>query len=453
MTSPSLVFPSNPSGNNRRIELAGFDLWKTACIDNVFVYPSEINIDQFKQALGRTLSLWPLVVGRVRVEDDEHYMIEMSDNGIPVTFVHNSELSKWPLDSKVIVELNKNPLEPFLDAIQAVKIFGNSQDEPLVRIKLTHLVQSNECVLGVSWAHVLGDAASFLHFLNALSCFYQQLEPLESSPMFERRLWREDEADSSFLPLMEQQRDAKSTSEVMAVFFAEQTTFAPINLHFSGAQLAKLRVLAGGNHVTIQDALTAYIILTLNTHCYFDNDERRILHTNTAVNYRGVSDLIAKKSQVSNAIVMVLSDDFDNPYSLSNIAKTIRRSINKSRNSVFLEKWIATADGLMRDNMKNDKLIDMGLFPNNMVANSNLRYDWASLVDFGYTDKCRFYTAWTGALFLRTFRLNPEKSGNEWLTRDRDGAEISFRVEKHLKERFINAWKRDVNENFDNIKT
>lgn len=42
--------------NNHHIELTGFDLWTTALIDIVFIYPSEINIDQFKEALSRTLS-------------------------------------------------------------------------------------------------------------------------------------------------------------------------------------------------------------------------------------------------------------------------------------------------------------------------------------------------------------------------------------------------------------
>ncbi|CAF3889720.1 unnamed protein product, partial [Didymodactylos carnosus] len=111
-------------------------------IDNVFVYPSEINIDQFKEALSRTSSLWPLVAGRVRLEDDERYMIEMSDNPITVTLVINNDLNKWPLDSNVIVELNQNPLPAFLDEIQVTKVFDKSQDEPLVRIKLTHLIQS-----------------------------------------------------------------------------------------------------------------------------------------------------------------------------------------------------------------------------------------------------------------------------------------------------------------------
>ncbi|CAF4674480.1 unnamed protein product [Rotaria sp. Silwood1] len=278
------------------------------------------------------------------------------------------------------------------------------------------------------------------------------MEPTKPLPIFERRLWREDEADQAFLPLMKQLRDAKPAEEVINAVLDHQVHYDQLNLHFSGEQLAKLRTLAGGNSVTIQDALTAYIILTLNAYCYNDNDEHRILRTNTVINFRGISDSIAPQGQVSNAVFMMLSDNFDDPYSLSNIAKTIRRSIVESRNSKTLEPRLATFDGLMRNNVRDNKLPDLGCFPNEFAVNSSLRYDWAGLVDFGYTDRCRFYRASTDALFLRVLRLNPEKDGNIWLPRDQYGAEVSFRVLKDLKEKFVNAWKRDVNEHFENVK-
>ena len=82
---------------------------------------------------------------------------------------------------------------------------------------------------------------------------------------------------------------------------------------------------------------------------------------------------------------------------------------------------------------------------------SDFRYDWTNLVDFDFTDKCRFYTAWSGALFLRIFRLNPEKNVNEWLSSDWDGGERSFRAEEDLKEKFVNAWKQDISEDFENM--
>jgi hypothetical protein len=251
---------------------------------------------------------------------------------------------------------------------------------------------------------------------------------------------------------MKHLRDAKPFEEMWKKFMIDQEAYDQVNLCFCSEQLAKLRILAGGDSITIQDALTAYIILTLNTHCYRNDNEHRILCTNTSINFRGVADSIAPYGQVSNAVFMMLSDNFEDPYSLSNIAKTIRRSIIKSRDSKFLQSWLATADDAMRTMIHNNRLADLGFVPNEIIVNSNLRYDWANLVDFGYTDKCRFYTGWSGAFYLRVFRLNPSCDGNGWLPRDRNGAEVVFRIEKNLKENFCNVINRDIEENFENIK-
>lgn len=452
MISSYLVPPFPPTGNNRRIELAGVDLWLTDRIDNVFVYPSEVKIDQLQEALGRTLSLWPLVAGRIVLENDQHYMIEMCDNSIPIMFAKDNDLKEWPLCSNVIVERDNKVFATYIDQVQIGKLFIKPSDEPLVRLKLTHIVQSNEWVLGVSWYHLLGDAAACLHFSNTLSRLYQQLEPTQPLPIFERRIWREDEAKPSILPIAKQFLNAKPTGDISKVSSDQQQNYDPIYLRFSSEQLTTLQTLAGSDDVTVHDALTAYLILTLNTYCYRDNQERRILHTVTVVNLHGVSDSIAPQGEASNALFMMVSDDFEDPYSLSSISKTIRRSIVQARDPQLLEPAIATVDGLMRKNARAKHMADRRLLPNELAVNSNFKFDWANAVDFGYTDQCRFYTAGTRALYLRVFRLNPEKFGDTWLTRDRNGAEVSFRLERELIDKFMNAWKQDIVENFQNIK-
>ncbi|CAF4454262.1 unnamed protein product, partial [Rotaria magnacalcarata] len=81
----------------------------------------------------------------------------------------------------------------------------------------------------------------------------------------------------------------------------------------------------------------------------------------------------------------------------------------------------------------------MVLFSNNIFVNSNYKYDWANLVDLGYTDKYCFYTGWTRRLYLRVFRLNPVHDGTQWKIRDRDSVEVAFLIEKDMKENFIKA--------------
>lgn len=449
--------PSTPTGNNRRIELAGLDLLLSMNISNVFVYPGEIKIEHLKQALSQTLSLWPLVAGRTRLVDDEHYFIEMCDNSIPIKFVINNELKEWPLDSNVIVEIDNKEFPTFIDEVDGKKCFKNSfnnddDDEPLVRLKLTHITQSDEWVLGISWYHPLGDAASCFHFSNTLSRFYQQMEPIKPLPIFERHLWKEEDTHQLVLPLPKQYLYSQSMEEVMKTYLSLQPSYDPVHLYFSGDQLTKLRTLAGGDNITVQDALTAYIILTLNTCCYKHDDERRILYTATVINCHGVSDSICCYSECSNCLFMMRSDNFNDPYSLSSISETIRQSIIKARDPKLLAPALATLDGIFRKNIKNNLTASAALIPNEFGVNSNFRFDWANLVDFGYTDQCRFHTPWSGILYARVFRLNPIKNGNNWLPRDRNGAYVSFRMEKDLKEVFLNALKQDILENFENVR-
>lgn len=66
------------------------------------------------------------------------------------------------------------------------KLTDGSLNEPFFRLKLTRLVKSGECVMGVSWSHILGDVAALLHSLNTISRLYQQLEFAKPDPSFER---------------------------------------------------------------------------------------------------------------------------------------------------------------------------------------------------------------------------------------------------------------------------
>ncbi len=183
-----------------------------------------------------------------------------------------------------------------------------------------------------------------------------------------------------------------------------------------------------------------------------ENKENNRFRRSEQWTWGGVSDSIAPSGLAANAVIMMLSDDFDDPLTLSSIAKTIRRSVIRSRDPKFLVSWLATANGLMREMARENRLMNIGPFPNEIAVNSNLRYDWANAIDLGYTDKCRFYTAWTGALYLRVFRLNPVYDGTKWVERDQDGAEVAFRIQKDMKEKFINAWEKDILENFANVK-
>ncbi|CAF3897976.1 unnamed protein product [Rotaria sp. Silwood1] len=294
-------------GTRRHIKLAGTDLWITGLINNLFVYPSGWDVVKFKDALSRTLFSWPFIAGRFLGYDGEHYLIEMSDNAIPVFVIENTDLTKWPLDSNVVVDKNSQQLQQFLDEVQTTILISDScRDEPLFRLKLTHIKQSGEWIMGASWSHMLGDADAFLQFLKTISHLYQNLEAPKPIPIFNRHVWLHDEADESLRPDIKKFLDGE---QMETNDRKDPAKYDQVNIHFRGEQLKELHSLIGDRRVTIQDALCAYIILTLNTHCAQNNDEL-ILRTNIMINYRKESNPDAQPGLIANAVLMPLSNFF-----------------------------------------------------------------------------------------------------------------------------------------------
>ncbi|CAF4260965.1 unnamed protein product, partial [Rotaria sordida] len=230
-------------------------------------------------------------------------------------------------------------------------------DESLLRIKVTRLLRSNEYVLGTSFSHLVGDAASNIHFLNDLSRFYQSLEPILPRPIFDRYLWTKDDADVSLLSNLKPYQNADKREIIAINFVRDQTTTDQLNISFSSIQLAKLHSLADGkDEVTVHDVLNAYMIVTMNKNSIEISNEY-FQRAYILVNYRNLLHSIAPTGHVANSFVIMITSDFPNPFSLISIAKTIRQAINKCRNEDFLMKWIPTADLMMKQIIKDDKLI------------------------------------------------------------------------------------------------
>ena len=319
-----------PTGNGRRIKLLGTDLMFSG-IDNVFVYPS-LNIDRLRSTLNHTLSFWPILTGRIVVDDNgDDYFTEFSDNSIPFTYVENDQLERWP-NLPVVVD-DMTILQPFIDSVKY-----KPQIEPLLRFKVTHLLQSGEYILGTSFSHTVGDADSNIHFLNDLSRIYQNLQPIPPLPIFERCRLNKEDPEFSLSSVMKLLQNADKREVVVAGLAKEQTETDPLNMSFSSEQLAQLRTLVNdSDEVTTHDLLCAYIILLLNKYLFLTTDEY-IQRACILVNYRGVSDSLAPKGHAANSIMQLPSTDFPDPFSLSSISKTIRQTIKTTRNEDFLRK-------------------------------------------------------------------------------------------------------------------
>ncbi|CAF0849344.1 unnamed protein product [Rotaria sp. Silwood1] len=325
-------------------------------------------------------------------------------------------------------------------------------DESLLRVKVTRLLRSNEYVLGTSFSHLVGDAASNIHFLNDLSRLYQGLEPLLPRPLFDRDLWTKDDADVSLLSNLKPYRNTDKREIVVSSIARDQATTDQLNISFSSMQLTKLHSCASGkDEVTVHDVLNAYMIVTMNRNSIQISNEY-FQRAYILVNYRDILHSIAPAGHVANSFVIMLTSDFSNPFSLISIAKTIRQAINKCRNEVFLMKWIPTVDLMMRQIIKDDELICVW-DTNEVVINSNFKYDWSNQVDFGMINQCRFHTMTSLKSYFRIFRLNPIKNKEGHWIKDHDGAEVSFRIQKDdMKNKFLETYRKDIETNFINVE-
>lgn len=439
----SYINASSPSGNGRRIVLLGTDLI-SGNIENVFVYPT-LDVNRFRDALCQALSRWPILTGHLLFPNgNDPYLIECSDNSIPLTYTKNDQLKSWP-HLPVIVD-DMTILQPFIDSVQ-----HKPEREALVRFKITHLLLSDEYVLGTSFYHMVGDANTNIRFLNDLSRIYQHLELTLPRPIFERQSLQEENLDFSLPNIIDLSENAGSRETLITCLTKEHTETEPINLSFSSSQIIQIHNLVENNaEITYHDALCAYIIYTLNKH-FFAITEEPIQHIRMLVNYRGICNRLAPIGYVGNCLLTTIPADFANPLSLSDIAKTIRQSIQSIRNEDLIEKYITSANVLCRQLVKDNR-INFIFGSKEFIFNSNFKYDWTDEINFGMINQCRFHTAGLFKFYFRIFRLNPTKNQDGIWMKDNGGAEIAFRIPKgEGKETFLAAYNKDIEENFRNI--
>jgi len=439
----SYIDALSPSGNGRRIVLFGTDLI-FGNIENVFVYPT-LDVNRFRDALHQTLSYWPIVTGHLLIDENDQYIIECSDNSIPLTYTENDQLICWP-DLPVIVD-DMTILQPFIDSVQ-----HKPEREALVRFKITHLLQSGEYVLGTSFYHMIGDANTNIRFLNDLSQIYQHLEPTLPRPIFERQSLKEENLDFSLPNIVDLSENAGKQQTLIDCITKEYVETEPINLSFSSNEITQIHNLIENNaEITPHDALCAYIIFTLNKHFFINTTDEPIQHARMLVNYRGVCNRLAPIGYVGNCLLTTIPIGFSNPLSLSDIAKAIRQSIQSIRNEDLIKKYITSANVLCRQLVKDNRITFI-FGSKEFIFNSNFKYDWTDQVNFGMINQCRFHTVGLYKFYFRIFRLNPTKNQDGIWIKDNGGAEIAFRIPKgQEKEKFLAAYKKDIEENFLNL--
>ena len=181
--------------------------------------------------------------------------------------------------------------------------------------------------------------------------------------------------------------------------------------------------------------------LIFERHLWLNKNEK-INRVNLIMNNREISLSLFSQGQVDNSIGFMLSDQFVDLYSLSQISKTIRLSIKKNRNEEFIIRWLRIVEYLMSKIQLECKAWNYCFYSNEIHINSNIKCDWSDQVDFGINSyKFRF------------FHQNPFKDQNGFWIRDQQSIEVTFRIDKgQKKDQFIQQINKDIKNNFQNIQ-
>ena len=444
-----LIYPVPPTGQNHRINLVDFDRQPDWPINRIFIYPT-LDIIHLKRALERALSLWPIMCGHAEIVDaiKDTYSIVCSDRGIPYTYIENTELDQWPTDLPVVLS-DSSKFRPYIDPV-CNEILNSA---PFLRIKITYLTRSKEYIFGVSFSHVIGDAKSAAMFLSNVSRLYQNLEPLITTPVFERRLLLKENSNSNILTRMKIFHEGISKEKIIEECRIENQTTDPITMFFSSKHVTQLRqqIHNVNSFISTNDLLNAYVIFRLNTH-FFRSNENPIQRAYVTVNYRGLCPNICSLNQIGNCFIHILTEAFADPYALSSIAQMRRQSISKARDDSYLLSHLTTENFVFKE-FKDKQLIgNWNRLENEVSINSQYKLDWVEQVDLGMTNQCRMHLSFTKKFTFFVFRSNPTRAIDGTWTRDEGAAEISFRIPRGTqKESFLQAWIDDMSEDFMNV--
>jgi hypothetical protein len=120
-------------------------------VDGGWFFPGPLDVEQLKSALSLALQSFPHAAGRLRFDDSSNrWNIALTNSAIPLT-VHSTTV-----DPRPEVEFMQEYHPDWVDRLSLNFSPLHDDDEPLVRLKLTHWLPTNEWSLSTSWAHVLG---------------------------------------------------------------------------------------------------------------------------------------------------------------------------------------------------------------------------------------------------------------------------------------------------------
>ena len=183
--------------------------------------------------------------------------------------------------------------------------------EPLLTVKLT--VSPSHTAIGLSWCHVLGnpsviqillrilmialgDGRAFYDFTICLSALYENVDPsmLPPPPSLYRHVFplpycASDAVSRNFLTRMPHLSQDYAPKKLFQMYADVEARTDHVQLRFTGASLDGIRALAGEGagdvRLSVQDCLTAYLVVTLSK-C-LEKPIKRVINALDVSNFKG----------------------------------------------------------------------------------------------------------------------------------------------------------------------
>ncbi|WWC65082.1 uncharacterized protein I303_107696 [Kwoniella dejecticola CBS 10117] len=456
-----------------RIPISPLSLWPVDTIPSAYVFPSKLDVTRLKRAIEMLSGFYPTIAGRFE-RDQEGFFFNLTRSPIPFETQTISSKEAFPFPDKRVIQETLDPYLPNLG--QEFPLTGANKPLFVIRLTTSSDPEADWSVLGVSWGHILGDAAACLIALKWLELFYVY-GSLEGAVDQKGSLGIPVYGEGIKLLKVENDEIHFSPPKKNSIPLQEYTYLKGYTIPEGGKLYAKTRegtervdlilslsevgsltksvkdlllVREEGSYdknmvLSTQDILTGWFVSLLRRsgqgikEVIYVCDFRRFCQSDPAVP-PNFADQVANSAQFRT---ISLPDNHNRTNSTSNpfdeifeIAKTIRKEIINLRSDPYVcFPWLTNVAYHLEKSAKAG--LGQYVIPDEggLEVNSHIRADWH--LDFGFPAyQTSFHCFDTHIRFLRIYQSNPTENGEKSL-------EFALRVPVESKSGFEELISKD----------
>ncbi|KAI5477120.1 hypothetical protein MNV49_006848 [Pseudohyphozyma bogoriensis] len=448
MTTEEIIITPSPSLYGKSdVPIAPVSRWQMGSIASCHVFPGPLDMDRFKQTVADLASLYPVVCGRLQRRegpDGFEYFIALNSSPIKVT-IDNSASTSPPFPTNAVIQPTTFT---YIDNVDPATQLNNP-DAPLLSIRITNF-PSGQTVLGLCWAHIVGDGNAFATFTKTFSDLYAGARVDEcEQPTFEPHAdLLEPTKEMLEKHEFKQLYPYFDLAEGWGIYGKTAQESEEVQVTFTAEEMKLFKSLARGEGedewVSEQDGLSSYWVNILRL-C--DVEVNGVINS---INYRhhfpnhprfppNLPTLVANVAQMKTTPVPATP-----PTSLS--LKPVALALRKDLEAIKADpedtvEWLSCRAHRMKQCCDEGKVHVLVPGEGECFVNSNWRYDWNQ--SFGFPkDSTTFHTSFTILNFLRVFRSNEKVPGAEctWRMTTGLGSRALEEIARDRKEGWV-RWK------------